>query len=108
MSGFLFWSLVSYTLYVYFGYPFVLLIISRIKKLRVRVMLEMAPSVTLIVAAHNEEKVINEKIENCLDLDYPEDKLEIIVASDASTDGTNEIVREYVKHRFSQCYLAII
>jgi cellulose synthase/poly-beta-1,6-N-acetylglucosamine synthase-like glycosyltransferase len=68
-----------------------------VKKLRTKEKLKIMPSVTLIVAAHNEERVIKEKIENSLELDYPKDKLEIIVASDASTDRTNEIVRQYEK-----------
>lgn len=56
---------------------------------------EYFPTVTLIIAAHNEEQVIREKIENVLSQDYPEDKLQIIIASDASTDRTNEIVKNY-------------
>jgi cellulose synthase/poly-beta-1,6-N-acetylglucosamine synthase-like glycosyltransferase len=53
------------------------------------------PTITLIIAAHNEEKVIEEKIEDVLSLDYPRDKLQVVVASDASTDRTNAIVRSY-------------
>lgn len=53
------------------------------------------PSVTLIVAAYNESKVIAKKIENSLALDYPKDRLEIIVVSDGSNDETPEIVRSY-------------
>jgi cellulose synthase/poly-beta-1,6-N-acetylglucosamine synthase-like glycosyltransferase len=49
----------------------------------------------MIIAAHNEEKDIRAKLENSLDLDYPKEKLQIIVASDCSTDGTEQIVREY-------------
>lgn len=53
------------------------------------------PSVTLVIAAYNEEKVIAQKIENSLALDYPADKLEIMVVSDESTDRTDEIGRSY-------------
>ncbi len=53
------------------------------------------PTVSLVVAAYNEEEVIAEKIENSLELDYPDDRLEIVVFSDASTDATDEIVRSY-------------
>lgn len=53
------------------------------------------PSVSMIIAAYNEEKVIGRKIENSLSLNYPKDKLEIIVMSDCSTDRTNEIVKNY-------------
>lgn len=56
---------------------------------------EITPTVSLIIAAYNEEKVIGQKIENCLDLDYPSENLKIIVASDGSTDRTNEIIMGY-------------
>ncbi|CAN0594522.1 unnamed protein product, partial [Ectocarpus sp. 12 AP-2014] len=54
---------------------------------------EYVPRVSLIVTAHNEESRIREKIENCLKLDYPH--IEILVASDCSTDATDAIVEEY-------------
>lgn len=53
------------------------------------------PSVTLITTVHNEETRIEEKIRNTLSLDYPREKLEIIIASDGSTDRTNPIVKTY-------------
>lgn len=53
------------------------------------------PTVSLVIAAYNEEEVIAEKIENSLELDYPDDKLEIVVFSDASSDRTDEIVASY-------------
>ncbi|MEW5804091.1 MAG: glycosyltransferase family 2 protein, partial [bacterium] len=53
------------------------------------------PFVSFVVVAHNEEQVIQEKIENCLSLDYPKDKLEIVFASDCSDDGTDEIIGRY-------------
>jgi cellulose synthase/poly-beta-1,6-N-acetylglucosamine synthase-like glycosyltransferase len=53
------------------------------------------PTVTLVIAAYNEEAVIGAKIENSLALDYPRDRLEVMVVSDASTDGTDDIVRSY-------------
>lgn len=56
------------------------------------------PHVTLVISAYNEAGVIREKIENSLALDYPADRLEIMVISDGSDDGTNEIAREYA-HR---------
>jgi len=54
------------------------------------------PAVTLIISAYNEENVIRQKIENSMNLDYPRDKLEIIVVSDNSTDNTDDIVKEFV------------
>ncbi|WP_122088166.1 glycosyltransferase family 2 protein [Halalkalicoccus subterraneus] len=53
------------------------------------------PTVTLVIAAYNEEGVIAEKIENSLELEYPDDKLEVVVFSDASSDRTDEIVASY-------------
>ncbi|MGC8769609.1 glycosyltransferase, partial [Calditerrivibrio sp.] len=51
----------------------------------------------MIVAVHNEEQVIENKIKNIIDLEYPKDKLEIIFASDNSTDKTNKIISEFAK-----------
>ena len=58
---------------------------------------ENLPSVTLLIAAHNEEKVIEWRLQNALALDYPAGKLRIVVASDASTDATCGIVRSHVR-----------
>ncbi len=56
------------------------------------------PKVTIMVVAHNEEKVIKNKLENLLSLEYPKDKLEILVSSDNSTDKTNSIVKDFIKN----------
>ncbi|WP_224447672.1 glycosyltransferase family 2 protein [Haloprofundus salilacus] len=56
---------------------------------------EELPDVALIVAAYNEEAVIGEKLENCLKLDYPASKFDVVVFSDASSDATDDIVRSY-------------
>src|SRR5262245_6179013 len=53
------------------------------------------PTVSLLIAAYNEESEIGQRIENALETDYPDAKFEIVVASDGSTDRTNEIVRSY-------------
>ncbi|WP_100405636.1 glycosyltransferase family 2 protein [Bacillus solitudinis] len=55
------------------------------------------PSVTVMVVAHNEEKVILEKLNNIVELDYPKNKIEFLIASDNSTDKTNEIVKKFIK-----------
>jgi cellulose synthase/poly-beta-1,6-N-acetylglucosamine synthase-like glycosyltransferase len=60
---------------------------------------DIEPTVTLVVAAYNEAGVIENKVKNALDLDYPADRLDMVVASDGSDDGTNEIVRRYVNGR---------
>ena len=55
---------------------------------------DLLPTVSIIVAAHDEEAVIRRRVENLLALDYPPERVEIVVASDASGDQTDEIVRE--------------
>ncbi|MEO1514734.1 MAG: glycosyltransferase [Bacteroidota bacterium] len=62
------------------------------------------PSVSVIMAVYNEEKVIREKMDSLLALDYPTDRLHIYVGSDCSTDQTNEILAEY-DTRFSQVHI---
>lgn len=80
------------------GYPISLLIINKIfKKKENEKNLSYEPEVTIMVVAHNEEKVIEDKLENLLSLDYPKEKLKILIASDFSTDKTNEIVEEFIK-----------
>ena len=91
---YLFWLLILIIFFIYIGYPIFLGILSY-KRIQNRIKKEYFPSVTLIIAAHNEEQVIENKIESVLSQDYPKDKLQIVVASDASTDRTNQIVRYY-------------
>jgi len=88
-----FWILIFLILYCYIGYPLILLILGFLfgKKVEKK---EIFPSVSLLIPVYNEEKIIRQKIENSLALDYPKEKLEIIVASE-SNDRTNEIVKEY-------------
>ncbi len=95
MVKILFWICAGIVLYVYFGYPLLLIILSKFIKKPVKKG-NIEPSVTIIVAAYNEEKCIKQKLENCLSLNYPRDKLEVIVASNGSTDNTNNIVRDYL------------
>ncbi|PSF04850.1 glycosyl transferase [Marinobacter fuscus] len=90
----LFWISVVGVLFSYFLYPLLLRLTPR-RAGAGEVHPEPAslPRVSLIVTAHNEEKRIRDKIENCLELSYPD--LELIIASDASSDGTDGIVGEY-------------
>lgn len=80
--------------YAYFGYPLSLLVLKKLNKKKQKKEV-LDATVTLIITAYNEEKRIQEKLKNSLQLDYPSGKLQIIVASDGSTDQTNEIVRSY-------------
>lgn len=95
MVNILFWSALTITIYTYIGYPITLALLSNLKKKKVVKDEEFIPFVTLLLSAYNEEKVIAQKIENSLALDYPENKLEIIVVSDGSTDKTEDIVAKY-------------
>ncbi len=54
------------------------------------------PFVSIVIAAHNEQDTIRQKLENCLSLDYPADKLDIVVVSDGSDDNTDSIVQEFL------------
>ena len=90
----LFWLFIFLVFYAYLGYPLLLIILAVFLRKPVE-KCDIAPSVSLLISAHNEEKVIKQKIENSLSLDYPKEKLEIIVLSDGSTDRTNEIALGY-------------
>ena len=88
----IFWLSAIAVIYTYFGYPFLLFVLSYSRNHRVERDSRYCPKVSFIVTVHNEEKRIEDKITNTMALDYPADKLEIIIASDASTDATDDIV----------------
>ena len=86
----LFWTAAATLAYTYVGFP--LIAIARaVARPRPIQAAAVAPSVTFIIAAHNEAPVIARKLENLLHIDYDAELVEIIVASDGSTDGTEEI-----------------
>jgi cellulose synthase/poly-beta-1,6-N-acetylglucosamine synthase-like glycosyltransferase len=90
----LFWLALVILAYHYLGYPLLLIALGLGKKEELRCA-DITPCVSLIISAYNEEAVIRQKLDNSLALDYPRDQLEIIVASDGSTDCTPAIVRDY-------------
>ncbi len=90
----LFWSAVFSILYAYLFFPLLAALRGWLRPRPVAAD-DITPSVSLIIAAHNEAAVIERKLENVLALDYPAPCLEVIVASDGSDDGTNEQVRRY-------------
>ena len=94
MMEFLFWLAVFLLLYTYLGFPLILMLRARVLPKPAQ-SADITPSVSLIIAAHNEAGVIQNKIENILALDYPKNRLEVLIASDGSDDGTNEIVAQY-------------
>jgi cellulose synthase/poly-beta-1,6-N-acetylglucosamine synthase-like glycosyltransferase len=91
---FLFFFSLFMIFYVHLGYPMLISLIGLIRNKKVK-KAPIQPSVTILIAAYNEERDIEKTIKNKLDLDHPKEKLEIIVISDGSTDKTDEIVRRY-------------
>jgi len=89
----LFWISLVFVFYAYIGYPVSLFLLSSFRHRHVSRDEKYTPKITLIITVHNEEKRIIEKIQNTLALDYPKENLEVLFASDASTDATDEIVR---------------
>lgn len=87
----IFWSCVGILGYVYAGYPLLVYLVSVLRP-NLPVTGDIEPHVTVLITAFNEEAAIAAKLENTLGINYPTDKLEILVASDGSTDRTEEIV----------------
>ncbi|MCY7376318.1 MAG: glycosyltransferase family 2 protein [Pyrinomonadaceae bacterium] len=82
--------------YVYVGYPLLVYFVSRVRPREVKKSF-FEPTVTVLIAAYNEEKDISGKLENTLQIDYPKEKLEILVVSDCSSDRTDEIVKSFAE-----------
>jgi cellulose synthase/poly-beta-1,6-N-acetylglucosamine synthase-like glycosyltransferase len=93
-SAVIFWSSAGALAYVYLLYP-ALLALVRPYAQRTVAKADVQPKVCLFVPAHNEAPVLEAKLCNALGLDYPVEQLDIVVASDGSTDATNEIVRRF-------------
>src|SRR5580698_2674013 len=96
----IFWACVVAVGYAYAIYPALIYGLSRVFGSRPTppvVCDANLPTVALLIAAHNEEAVIERRIANALQLDYPKDRLQIVIASDASDDRTVEIASRYGK-----------
>ncbi len=101
MSGlaqFVFWACAAILFYVYAGYPLLLALIGAFVH-REKPELGYEPTLSVLIAAYNEEANIGRKIEQTLALEYPADKIEILVLSDGSSDRTDDIVRSYPDSR---------
>jgi cellulose synthase/poly-beta-1,6-N-acetylglucosamine synthase-like glycosyltransferase len=95
-----FWSCALLVGYAYLGYPVAVWCLARLfgrKRADRPIDTERLPSVSLLIAAYNEEAEIEQRIQNALAMDYPADRLEIVIASDGSSDATPSIVRRYAE-----------
>jgi cellulose synthase/poly-beta-1,6-N-acetylglucosamine synthase-like glycosyltransferase len=95
----LFWISASVLVYAYAGYPLLIGLLSRVARRRPTRVSSELPNVSLLISAYNEARVIEEKLVNALALDYPKDRLEIVVVSDCSDDATDEIVQRFASER---------
>jgi glycosyltransferase involved in cell wall biosynthesis len=98
MTTLIFWSAAAVAVYAWAGYPLLLMALAPITN-RTVVKRRVTPPVTFIITAYNEEQRLRAKIENTLAQDYPASRFEVIVASDCSTDRTDDIAREYERVR---------
>ena len=89
----LFWLSFGIVSYVYLGYPLLVAVWSKLVRRPVH-RGTWEPTVSLILAVRNERRALGPKVDNCLHLDYPSDKLEVVISLDAPTDGTDRLARE--------------
>ncbi len=94
MAALIFWGSLTCIVYVYLGYPLLLMLCRRLFH-RPVVKRYQELRVSLVIAMHNERNNVRAKMQNCFELDYPSDKLQIIVTLDAPTDGTEILLRDY-------------
>ncbi len=92
----LFWTCFFLLFYTYFLFPVFVILFSKNKSLNSEVFKNLGecPSVSILIAAYNEQAVIEEKIQSIIDSNFPHNKLEIIVGSDCSSDNTNQIIEQ--------------
>src|SRR5882762_9617642 len=90
----IFWLAALLLFYVYAGYPLLLAIIGLFVRRR-RLEPGYCPRISVLIAAYNEEEAIERKLQQTLALEYPADKLEVLVLSDCSSDRTDEIVSAF-------------
>jgi cellulose synthase/poly-beta-1,6-N-acetylglucosamine synthase-like glycosyltransferase len=94
----LFWGTLGLLVYTYVGYPVLLGVFARVAPRRNQHDPSYQfPSVTLLISAYNEIEVIRKKLQNSLALEYPSECFEIIVISDGSDDGTDEVVQQFAR-----------
>jgi cellulose synthase/poly-beta-1,6-N-acetylglucosamine synthase-like glycosyltransferase len=90
-----FWAATGLIFVAYFGYPMLLVVLGKLLNRPIRRDESFEPRVTLVIPCYNEEEILEAKLANTMALDYPRDKLEVFVASDHSTDRTDEIAKSW-------------
>lgn len=95
-----FWILAGIVMYTYIGYAMLLVVLNIFRNFirlffRKPKPVNTSPEVTLLIAAYNEKDLVDKKMENTLNLDYPKDKLKVLWITDGSDDGTNDKLKEY-------------
>jgi cellulose synthase/poly-beta-1,6-N-acetylglucosamine synthase-like glycosyltransferase len=93
-----FWCCIGGVVFAYLGYPVVIWVVSRLfgrERVTPQSREQELPRVALLIVAHDEADVIERRIENALALEYPRDRLQIVIVSDGSKDGTNQICQRY-------------
>jgi cellulose synthase/poly-beta-1,6-N-acetylglucosamine synthase-like glycosyltransferase len=96
MIALIFWTALIVTIWVYLGYPLLLLLWRSVGRHPIRKKYQ-EPTVSIVMAMHNEASRVDAKMENCFSLDYPISKVQIIVSLDAPTDGTEQTLEKYQK-----------
>ncbi len=96
--NYIFWLSIIIILYCYIGYQLAVFLISLFYKQPVKRTYPY-PTVSIVMAVHNEEKNIEKKMQSLLELDYPDTRIEILIGSDGSTDKTDEIADKFVNDR---------
>jgi biofilm PGA synthesis N-glycosyltransferase PgaC len=97
MMKLLFWLCFALVAYAYFGYALWLWVYARLRR-RPILQSSITPTVSILIAARNEETRLPAKLESLRSLNYPQNLLQIVIASDGSTDGTADILRENATH----------
>jgi biofilm PGA synthesis N-glycosyltransferase PgaC len=100
MMEILFWISLALIVYCYLAYPLLVYVLSSFAA-NSAAKSDFEPTVSIILSAYNEEEFIVDKIKNLLSLDYPADKIEILIGSDGSTDQTNNLVKSLVSPQIS-------
>jgi poly-beta-1,6-N-acetyl-D-glucosamine synthase len=94
-----FWISLGVLFYCYIGYGMLAMILVGLKRIfgprRKHIAIDELPAITLIVTAYNEEKILQQKIQNTLAIDYPADKLQLLFITDGSTDNSVSVIRQY-------------